>query len=1055
MHLILTHEQADFDALGSLLAARMLEPSARAVLSRRLNRNARDYLTLYGEELPLENAEDLPHARVDRVTLVDTQTMGTTRGVGSYTRIHVVDHHPLHKPLAEGWTSTIEMVGAATTLLVESLQAQSQPLTVEAATLMLLGIYEDTGSFSYAGTSPRDVRAAAWLLEQNASLALTTEFLNRPLSPEQRELYNRLLESAESLVIREQRIVLAQADAEAGVEEISALAHKLRDLFEPDGLFVLVNLGTHLQLVARSSTDNLDVSEIAVRFGGGGHNRAAAALIRDRTLEDVRRELLEAIDAGITPPMQVAQIYSPRPKVVAADLTVADASERMARYGYEGFPVVRGGQVVGLLTRRAVDRAMAHGMQGALVESIMEGGSVTVQMGDSVSHLQRLMVDRGWGQIPVVSPEGDRVVGIVTRTDLLKALAPGPSAGRLNLKDRLEHGFPAARLALLHALAAAADRQPVPLYLVGGVVRDLVLKIPSYDLDLVVEGDAIALAQAVAETYGGRVRSHERFGTAKWLLQDVDHAALGLSAGEGAVLPESLDIVSARAEFYAHPSALPEVERGNLKLDLHRRDFTINTLALSLNAAHFGEVYDYWGGLRDLEEKQIRVMHSISFVDDPTRILRAARLEQRLGFRIEPRTRDLIALALPLLHRVSGDRIRHELEAIFDEPAPGDALQRLQELDVLEGIFPGLRWNTECAEHVATARGFVPDPRWSLSPDGRSLPSPLHAWLLDHPKPALEGALARLNFPRRDAEMLLDARQALDSLERLADDASPSRITAVLEDVPEPALVSAWINASGATRTRLENYLAHWRNVQPATDGETLRRRGLPPGPRYAEILHALRAARLDGRIESAEEEARMLEALLAESPTRRPEPGSPTMTRPRRASWSGDLPRFSAALEERDLPALEWDGEFVHFRNLFRQSFEDMRLRDAPAAGHGTPTERRHRRPDFSAMEQQRSAVCRWAPARVSVFPAGKARIPAARLGNRLMDEAEKILRERGMDTASIGVEKDNPDARALYERQGYHIIADDPGTWSYVDHLGQRQQVVEPAWLMEKKLS
>ncbi len=352
---------------------------------------------------------------------------------------------------------------------------------------------------------------------------------------------------------------------------------------------------------------------------------------------------------------------------------------------------------------------------------------------------------------------------------------------------------------------------------------------------------------------------------------------MGLPAGEEASLPESLDLVSARAEFYAHPSALPEVERGNLKLDLHRRDFTINTLALSLNAGHFGEVYDYWGGLRDLEEKQIRVMHSISFVDDPTRILRAARLEQRLGFRIEPRTRDLIALALPLLHRVSGDRIRHELEAIFDEPAPGDALQRLQELNVLGGISPGLEWDSLRAEHVAAARAFRPDPRWSLSPGGRSLPSPLHAWLLDHPRSVLEGALARLNFPRRDAELLLDARQALDSLDRFEIDAPPSRIAAALEDVPEPALVSALVNSSGASRERLENYLSRWRAMQPATDGETLRQRGLPPGPRYTEILRALRTARLDGRIESAEQETRMLDELLAESPIRPPEPGNQT----------------------------------------------------------------------------------------------------------------------------------------------------------------------------------
>lgn len=867
MHLILTHEQADFDALAALLAARLLEPESRAVLPHRTNRNVHAFLALYGDEMPLESPDDLPKERVERVTLVDTQSMPTVRGVGEHTRVHVVDHHPVHKSAPPGWTADVDSVGACTTLLVESLQAVAQPLSAEEATLLLLGIYEDTGSLSYAGTTPRDARAVAWLLEQGANLSLAAGFLNHPLSASQRELYDRLLESAETRIVQGRRIILAHAGASADVEEISTLAHKLRDLFTPDGLFVLVDLGSHIQLVARSTTDSIDVSEIAARFGGGGHDRAAAALIRGRTLNDVRRELADSLSASITPPVQVSQIYSPRPQVVESDLSVAEASERMARYGYEGFPVVRDGKVVGLLTRRAVDRALAHGMKRAHVETVMEGGSVTIRAADSITHLQQLMVEQGWGQIPVVSPEGDRVVGIVTRTDLLKALAPGRgggSAARLNLRDRLEKDFPAARLALLHAVAAVADRQRTPLYLVGGVVRDLLLNIPSYDLDLVVEGDAIALVRSVAQAYGGRVRSHDRFGTAKWLLRGVDLGKLNLTPDAASQLPESLDLVSARAEFYPHPSALPEVERGNLKLDLHRRDFTINTLSLSLNAPHFGDITDFWGGLRDLEEKRIRVLHSISFVDDPTRILRAVRLEQRLGFQIEPRTRDLITRALPLLHRVSGDRIRHELEAIFGEPSPENALRRLQELEVLAQIHPDLRWTPAQAEYVRRARAFTSDPRWGLAGDGLALFPPLNAWLLSHPEAALGGILDRLNLPKREADSVRTARRTLDRLAALAEDAPPSRVADLLEDTPEPALVGAYQQADGLVRLRLDRYLSDWRKVQTTTDGAQLRGRGLPPGPRYREVLHALRSARIDGKISTAEEEMRMLDEILA-----------------------------------------------------------------------------------------------------------------------------------------------------------------------------------------------
>ena len=872
MHLILTHEQADFDSLGAMLAARLLEADSHAVLPHRLNRNVHAFLALYGDALPFESMDDLPRGKVDRVTLVDTQAMPAVRGLGAGTRVHVVDHHPPHKNLPEGWTSAVDTVGACTTLLVESLQAIPQPLSPEEATLLLLGIYEDTGSLSYAGTTPRDVRAAAGLLEQGANLTLATGFLNHPLSILQRELYDRLLDSAEFITVQGRRILLAQAAAPEEVEEISTLAHKLRDLFNPDGLIVLVDLGSRIQMVARSTTDSIDVSEIAAHFGGGGHERAAAALIRGRTLDELHRELVELLPTVITPPLTVAQIYSPRPQVVESDLTVAEAAERMARYGYEGFPVVRDGRVVGLLTRRAVDRAVAHGMKRAHVETVMEGGSVTVLATDSITRLQQLMVEQGWGQIPVVSPEGDHVVGIVTRTDLIKALAPGKggmAAARLTLRESLEQNFPAARRALLHAVAAVADRQRMPLYLVGGVVRDLILKIPSYDLDLVAEGDAIELVRSVAKEYGGRVRSHDRFGTAKWLLRGVDLGKLNLPAEAASALPDSLDLVSARAEFYPHPSALPEVERGNLKLDLHRRDFTINTLALSLNAAHFGEVSDFWGGLRDLEEKRIRVLHSISFVDDPTRILRAVRLEQRLGFEIEPRTRDLIARALPLLHRVSGDRIRHELEAIFEEPAPENALRRLQELEVLGQIHPDLKWNPENAQLLRRARDFTPEPKWGLAGGGRGMVPPLSAWLAGHPRDALPGILDRLNLPKREANNILDARLAADRLAALPADAAPSRVTDLLEDVPEPALAGAILQSEGPARERLARYLAEWRTIQPETDGAQLRLRGLPPGPRYGEILHTLRSACLDGRISSADDEARMLDALLADLPAK------------------------------------------------------------------------------------------------------------------------------------------------------------------------------------------
>jgi tRNA nucleotidyltransferase (CCA-adding enzyme) len=872
MHLILTHEQGDFDAMGGVLAARLLDPEAFAVLPRRLNRNVRAYLTLYGDELPFVEHRDLPRRRVDRVTLVDTQSLGAVRGLTPDCQVHVVDHHPPDSRMAPSWTHHFGEVGATTTLLVEALQEGGVAPGLVGATLLLLGIYEDTGSLSYGGTSPRDVRASAWLLECGASLSVAGEFLNHPLSPDQRALYDRLLEAAETHQIQGLSIVVACASADGSVEEISTLAHKLRDLFDPAGLFVLVALDGKIQLVARSTTDALDVARVAQHFGGGGHDRAAAALIRGRILPDVRRELLEMLPQHIRPSRTVGEIMSRRPQLLRPADTVAEAAERMRRFGHEGYPVVDQGRVVGLLTRRAVDRAMSHGMGEQPVSRVMDAGQLTVSPNDSIQHLQRVMIQQDWGQVPVTDPASGAVIGIVTRTDLLNCLAtaavgvPSP-----NLAENLQAALPPARYELLRLIGRQAERQNLAVYVVGGFVRDLLLNAPSVDFDLVVEGDAISLARGLAEAYGGRTSSHHRFGTAKWRLDRRHRSlleALSCPSTKPEDLPSSLDFVSARTEFYTHPTALPSVERGSIKLDLHRRDFTINTLALRLDGRFFGLLLDHWGGGRDLQQHLVRVLHSISFVDDPTRMLRAVRLEQRLGFTIEGRTLELLREALPLLSRVSGERIRNELVLIFQEPCLPRILTRLADLDLLRAIQAALLWDRWLEKRFEQAVAFRPPTGWGLGtpPDLETL---LYAlWCFRLPQAEAGSVCDRLRLPVAMRSVILESNALGRDLAGWMAERKTSVLVAHLDGMHEAALVAAWLGLSGkrAARAAVDRYLSTWRNIVPKADGRTLQARGLQPGPVYRRILWELRAAWLDGQVQSPQEEEALLEHLAAEA---------------------------------------------------------------------------------------------------------------------------------------------------------------------------------------------
>jgi tRNA nucleotidyltransferase (CCA-adding enzyme) len=882
MRIILTHEQADFDALASLLAAHLLDEGAVPVLPRRMNRNVQAFLTLYGADLPFVDPRDLPNEPVDSVTLVDTQSMVSVKGIGPHTRVQVMDHHPHKENLPPDWVFISADTGATTTMLIEELREANGDLTIIQATLLLMGIYEDTGSLTYSRTNSRDLRAAAFLMDQGASLTIAGNFLNHPLSPRQQALYDELRTSAETHHVHGHTIVIAVGDAQDMDEELSSIAHKLRDLHDPDALFLVINTRGGVQLIARSNTDNIDVASVVANFGGGGHERAAASLIHDRQLAEVHAELVSILPRFVHPAITVAQIMSSGPQVLSPSTPVEEVADRMRRYGYEGYPVVQAGKVVGLLTRRAVDRAMAHKLP-TNAGRLMEAGGITVHPNDSIERLQRLMTDSGWGQVPVINPETGEIIGIVTRTDLLKTLTPQPSIpSRQNLATRLENVLPVTRLVLLQAVAQAAHDQRAALYIVGGFVRDLLLDRPSQDFDLVVEGDAIALARALAASYGGRVTSHARFGTAKWLISG--HVAIVKKRLEPAAitmgtlgthpstlneldLPDSLDLVTARTEFYTHPTALPTVERGSIKLDLHRRDFTINTLALRLDGRHYGELHDYWGGLNDLRLELVRVLHSLSFVDDPTRMLRAARFEQRFAFQIEERTLDLLREALTLLDRISGDRIRHELNNILGEQNAPQILSRLGDLCLLNAIHPNLIWDEWLGSSFMAIPTTSPDANWGIPPNAtggvlkRSLAYTI--WLMRLTPQEANEVNKRLKLPAELGKIIQEACELWRDLPKLAN-APASAAVARLEPVHPLARYAVYLATSDSRlRKVIEDYTTRWQKISSTISGHDLRRRGLPPGPIYRRILDDLRNAWLDGTITTEEEEISLLEKLI------------------------------------------------------------------------------------------------------------------------------------------------------------------------------------------------
>ncbi len=869
MDIILTHERTDFDGLASLLGAYLLDRNLTPVLPRQLNRNVEAYLTLYGAELPFVDPRDLPGDSIESVCLVDTQSMISIKGMVKNLKVQVVDHHPQKGDLPPEWEINIRETGATTTILVKAIQERDIALTPIEATLLLLGIYEDTGSLSYTRTTAEDIFAAGILVERGASLSIVTDYINLPLSMNQQKIYEDLRANSESRIIHGHSLIIARADAADLDEELSSLAHKLRDLLDPDALFLLLSTSSGVQIIARSTSDHIDVSDVLSSFeGGGGHPRAAAALINDVDLDIIYQKLTSILPQYVKPAIRAKDIMSKDPQTLSLDTPVSEAADLMIRFGYEGYPVIEEKEIVGLLTRRSVDRAMAHGLN-ATAGSIMEAGNVRVFPADSIEQIQDVMMESGWGQIPVVSSRSKTIVGIITRTDLIKILAPHrPAPGRQNLSSKLDATLPEAKVELLNMISEIAWDQKTAIYIVGGFVRDLLLDYPSQDFDLVVEGDAIALAEAVQTRYGGRVISHSRFGTAKWVIDKEQLTLLGSTKKVMESLPDSLDFISARTEFYTHPTALPSVQKGSIKLDLHRRDFTINTLALRLDGHQYGELYDYWGGLADLKAKQIKILHSLSFVDDPTRIMRAVRYEQRYGFNIDDRTRELLIEAKDLLKRVSGDRLRHELDRIFDEEHAAAMVDRLNELTILNAIGADLVWDKSLHDLIDSLPGKVPPVEWNVAKDsvGLNINHSLCYTILLMRSTDVKKVCKRLRLVRTLTDVIIQASNLRAKLKDLSSK-QPSQVTRELDRISNLAIYAVYLESDQPKQKGiLSRYLSSWQHVESIITGKDLRESGLPPGPLYAEILTRIRSALLDGEIKTKKEEKELLEKLVRQN---------------------------------------------------------------------------------------------------------------------------------------------------------------------------------------------
>lgn len=848
MEIIVTHVSADFDAFAGMVAAKKIFPKASIIMPTAVNPNVRKFISLYEDELPsLYEASDIDFNRVKRAVIVDTRIVSRT-GLAEKTlrdpdmEVIAYDHHTKK---GTGFHSDFDHsreTGASTTILVEHIRERKINISSLEATIFLAGIYEDTGSFTYPGTTSADLEAGAYLMKKQADLFVVLKFLNLSLSTQQQRLLEKLIINCKKVKINDTEILFSSAQMLEYVEGLSVLTRKLSQIEEISIVICWVKMKEKIYAVARSDDRDVDMSKILDIVGGGGHPQAASAVISGLDFASIEEKIIRSLKKNIKKPLLAADIMSYPVRTVSQDENIREVDRILKIYGHSGIPIVDGqGILAGIITRKDVDRAIKHGLSHAPVKGFRSHSTIKAGPTSSIDRIQNLMMENGIGRIPIIKKQ--KIIGIITRKDILRYLH-----GRVY--EPVMEFFPSSIRELLRIISIVTRQMKANTYLVGGIVRDGLLNIQNYDIDIVVDGDGIKFGKKLAQRLEARLDTHEKFMTAVLILENGQH----------------IDIATSRVEYYKKPAELPSVESGSIKQDLARRDFTINSLALSLTGKNFGEILDFFGGREDLKSRKIKVLHKMSFIEDPTRIFRAVRFEKRLGFKMDKQTEALArsAIDMDIVSKLTGVRIRDELIYLLNESKPFSTVMRLYELGALSKIGISREINKEFTKDMRKAISSYE----KLKPYQNKKPKKWRLFLAmmfkDNNESAIESWCLKMKIRRKDIAVISDSvKNMVDAGKELKKEIKKDfRLYNTIRRYPSELQIICH-SRGGAYAKNIRRYFTKLANIKLEINGEDIKRFGYKPSPAFKEVLGEVLQQKINGKIAGRKNELATARELM------------------------------------------------------------------------------------------------------------------------------------------------------------------------------------------------
>ena len=844
MQIIISHMNTDFDALASMIAAKKIYPEAQVVITDKQNVPVKQYLTIYREMLDLMQDNLVDWSEVTEIILVDEASLSRVSDhihklTDDNVKITVYDHHPKKETDVKKDAGIIEPVGAAVTLLIEQIRNNNIAINAFEATLFGLGIYTDTGAFTYTNTTTRDFLAASYLLEQGMDLEMVNRFSEEMLDANQQEIFNHLFHNLQTHYIDGLHINISTFESDEFTKGLATLAEKLSEITDADATLIIVKMKNRVYLIGRGHSTRINLLPILTRWEGGGHEQAGSASVKNGDHEEIYKDVEQNLELIIKPAITARDIMSSPVKTIHPRTSIEEAGKLMFRYGHSGFPVVAEEKLEGIVTRRDLEKANHHGLGHAPVKAYMTTNVYTVNPNTTEEEIEQLIIERNIGRIPVV--ENEKLLGIVSRTNIIEVMHSKKSIKNIkksstyqlkkNLKTDMQAQLNETIFDLLQDISKSAEEAGQSVYLIGGIVRDIILKQPNDDIDIVVEGNGITFAKKLYADYGGELILHETFNTATWTNEN------GLE----------IDITSSRLEYYKRPAALPDVETSTLKEDLYRRDFTINAMAIYLNASIFGQLIDPFNGQLDLKEKKIKILHNLSFVEDPTRILRAIRFETRFNFSMDEQTEKLSLESIDQIKDLSVNRIVTELEKMLQETNPVQSLNRLFELKFFEQYGIKETYASKSMAHAKKLQNLYT----KISP--KTQVSWFDYFIIPFYQAEKLVQVKQFALTKRDMKVLNELEH-LKAMKNIEDVESVGEFHRIIKDYSDAALLIFIAKIELSNENMLMEYLNKRHVIPTLLTGKDLINEGLKPSNYFAELLFELDIEILNNKVKTKEE---------------------------------------------------------------------------------------------------------------------------------------------------------------------------------------------------------